>query len=188
MLFRPICSLFCLFILLSEAYAQTEKGNILLGGNAGMSFYSEQNENVFNASLSPRIGFFVANRFAVGASLPLGLNTSKNYESWNIGIGPFARYYFGSGKIMPLIEAEVSLNRFRSRYRELGGNTITNTYNMRNIGVGLGLAYFLTPAIGLEGILSYDASRSRVNSFGSSTRGQLNLNVGFQIYFSRNQE
>lgn len=189
-MFLPLINcLFCSLFFLPSAFAQTGKGTLLLGGNAGMSFYSEQNENVFNASLSTRIGFFVVNRFAVGASLPLSLNTSRDYESWNIGIGPFARYYIGKGKVNPFMEVDLSWSRFRYRYREPGGSIITNTNQTRSLGLGIGLAYFITPNIGLETILSYDLTGTKMTPGRSySSRGRLNLNVGFQVYFSRSPE
>jgi hypothetical protein len=183
--------LFCSLFFLPAAFAQTEKGSLLLGGNAGMNFSSQPNNKHFSASVSPRVGVFVANRLALGATVPVNYSSSEinSFRYFNIGIGPFVRYYMGAGKAVPFLEARGGLNFSRYRYEEPGGIERKETQNYRYGGLGLGLAYFITPSIGLESILSYDANRSSSsNSMGSNTSGQLNLNIGFQIYFSRNQE
>lgn len=180
--------LFCIILFLSEAHAQTEKGTLLLGGSAGMSFDSREGPNYFNVFVSPRIGIFVANRLALGAGVPFSFTSTGDFESSSIGIGPFMRYYFGNGKVSPFLEARGSLNRFSSQYREINGGMATNTSTTRSGGLGVGLAYFITPAISLESMLSYDATRVGNRMGSNSTRGTLNLNIGFQIYLSRRQE
>src|SRR5687767_3997835 len=86
-----LCSLF----FLTPSYAQTGKGSMLLGGNGGLRFDSENSQNIFNAYLSPRIGFFVIDKLALGISLPLSISTSDDFENSSIGISPFIRYYIG---------------------------------------------------------------------------------------------
>lgn len=177
--------LFCSLFFLPAAFAQTEKGSLLLGGNVGMNFSSQPNNKHFSASVSPRVGVFVVNRLALGATVPMGYTSSGINSSryFNIGIGPFVRYYMGAGKAVPFLEAKGGWNHSRYRYEAPIGIERKETQNYGYGGLGLGLAYFLTPSVGLESLLSYDIYRQ--NSF---TNRNLNLNIGFQIYFSRNQE
>ncbi|HLL44111.1 MAG TPA: hypothetical protein VK369_13275, partial [Segetibacter sp.] len=57
-----------------------------------------------------------------------------------------------------------------------GTNTSTNGLGL---GIGPGLAYFITPNIGLEGLLKY---RGIVGFGNKATSSDLNLSFGFQIY------
>ncbi|QHT66843.1 outer membrane beta-barrel protein [Rhodocytophaga rosea] len=185
MLLPLICSLFCLLFFLPTAYAQTEKGTLLLGGNASMSFNSQMSNKSFGVSIYPQVGFFVANKFALGANVSLGYSSYdvNSFRSGSIGIGPFVRYYLGAGKAIPFLEARGGWNHYQSKYKEPNGTTRKDRQNSGYGGLGLGLAYFLTPTIGLESLLSYDLYRQ--NSY---TNRALNLRIGFQIYFSRNKE
>lgn len=179
--------LFCSLFFLTPSYAQTGKGSMLLGGNGGIRFDSENNQKIFNAYLSPRIGLFVIDKLAIGIGLPLSINTSEDFENSSIGISPFIRYYIGGSKLIPFLEARGGFSRVHSRYKGTWGTIVTNNTNVSNMGLGLGAAYFITPAIGLEAIFAYDTTRFGYEN-GSSNRGSLSLNFGFQVYFSRNRE
>jgi hypothetical protein len=185
MLFTFFYFLFCTILFLPEAYSQSEKGSILLGGNATMSFSSQSHNKYFSASVSPHVGIFIANRFALGATIPFGYSSSwvNSSRYLNIGIGPFVRYYMGGGKVVPFLQGKGGWNHSRYSYEEPSGIKRKDIQNSGYGGLGLGLAYFITPSVGLESLLSYDLYRQ--NSF---TNRVLNLNVGFQIYFSRNKE
>ncbi|MGV3539684.1 MAG: hypothetical protein ACO1OQ_07735, partial [Rufibacter sp.] len=62
-----------LFLLLftASAYAQTEKGTTLIGGSGMFHFNTEDGNNPSYFTLSPRVGFFIVNNFAIGAGIPI---------------------------------------------------------------------------------------------------------------------
>lgn len=95
-------------------------------------------------------------------------------------IGALGRYYFAD-KYMQLLnharfflEGNVGIEGFNPA---TGDNS-----NGLGIGVGPGLAYFITPNIGLETLLKYGT----IVGFGSAaSTSDLSLNFGFQIYLPR---
>ena len=61
------------------------------------------------------------------------------------------------------------------------GKSVSNGSNTTGLGVGVGpgFAYFITPNVGLEGLLKYNG----IVGFGSEAyTSNLGLNIGFQIY------
>lgn len=59
-----------------------------------------------------------------------------------------------------------------------------NSTNGIGLGIGPGLAYFITNTIALESLLKYNG----ILGFGSSaSSSRLQLNLGFQIYLSGNK-
>lgn len=116
----------------SLAMAQTEKGNVMVGigttlglgegdGLMGLAFTSSELELADGSTvedkltsffLSTKGGFFLVDRFAAGLELAVstssgttefsGIKIKSNFSF--LGAGPFARYYFSSGKILPFAE------------------------------------------------------------------------------------
>ncbi len=63
----------------------------------------------------------------------------------------------------------------------LEGDNVSHgaTTNGLGIGIGPGVAYFITPNIGLEGLLKYNGI---IGGGNDALRNTLNFNFGFQIY------
>lgn len=117
---------------------------------------------------------------AIGVDVNLGLSTGSGSTDFLYGIGAFGRYYVADKKVEIdkkarwFFEASAGFNGVNKK----AGDVSTNT-NGLGLGIGPGLAYFITPNIGLEGLLKYDLTVG----FGSSTTAhRVSLNVGFQIY------
>src|SRR5688572_1624888 len=93
------------FLITLCAQAQVERGKYLVGGNADMSTSYQGKNSGFNLSLSPSFGIFVVKGFALGARYSFGISSSKTFSNtrqeyvvvttFNSGIGPLVRYYFG---------------------------------------------------------------------------------------------
>lgn len=136
---------------------QTEKGNLLIGGNGGLNLHKPdgQEKMNFNMSLSPKIGLFLIDNLAIGAQVLGAVRKTGGQEGVNstLYIGPFARYYLHN----LFLEANFGLNR---------GDF--------DAGLGLGYAFFVTPNVAIEPI----AQANLLNGF------DLNVLVGFQLYFS----
>lgn len=152
------------------AVAQTEQGNLLLGGTGSARF-----GDPFGVSINPNIGFFVIDQLAVGGRLVASITSSDFERNSIIGVEPFARYYFGETRTRPFALGRVGISRAQNNF--LGQEQVNSAVAG---GVGIGLAHFLSRQIALEGVLSYDVSVVEGDSDGG-----LNLNFGFQIYLDR---
>ncbi|MRG46237.1 outer membrane beta-barrel protein [Chitinophaga sp. SYP-B3965] len=169
-------------VLCSTAtFAQTEKGNMLVGanlGNIGGTF--QDGGNRFNLNLTPKLGWFIKDDVAIGGEVKLGLSTGEGVTNFTYGVGAFGRYYIKDKKVEVskrarwFLEANAGINGVNTK-TDLGSS---NT-NGLGIGFGPGLAYFITPNVGLEALLKYDLTVG----FGSATTAHaVGVNVGFQIY------
>lgn len=174
-------------VLLSFAMitqAQIRKGNVLVGGDLANWDLSLNKGGNFSVDIVPKIGWFVKTNTVIGPYVMLNLATAKDEgTSIGYGVGAFARYYLAPGTITK-DEAFVRRTRFFAEanagiegYNPAAGD---NT-NGLGLGIGPGLAYFITPNIALEALLKY----RNIVGFGSTpSSSNLNFNLGFQIYLS----
>lgn len=158
--------------------AQIQQGNVLVGGDLAGFSLGLNKDGYFNMNINPKAAWFVKDNMAIGGYVNFGLNTIKGAgTTTKYGVGALGRYYINDAKINVLKHArffgEANVGFEGDNYSK-GGST-----NGLGIGVGPGLAYFITPNIGLEALLKYDG----IVGFGSrTTTGSLDLNLGFQIY------
>ena len=184
-----------------SAVAQIEQGTWMLGGSAGIS--SSKNNISFPGSdveiktrtgtLSPNVGYFLADRFASGVIVSFTKTRSENSvneidsRTSTFGFGPSFRYYF------PLSEKVALFPRVSYIFQKtvqhgaifdpVSGGVIEETDKTKSgtLNAGGGLTYFLNKNIGVEGILNYQAYSSE----GSDYTGSLSFNIGFQIYVGK---
>jgi hypothetical protein len=163
------------------AKAQLQKGNVLIGGDIanfqiGLTTGAKSTFNVL-----PKAAWFVKDNLALGGYAKLGYATAKGQGSdFNYGVGVLGRQYAG-GNAVPAVKhtrlfVEANFGIEGVNHSVSSTNTTTNGIGL---GIGPGLAYFITPNIGLEGLLKYDGV------FGFGTAGNastLDFNFGFQIY------
>ena len=158
----------CAFI----AQAQTEKGTLLLGGNAGFSSTSVAGASSSNYNLSPNVGYFISENFALGGRV--GFNGGSGFGGGSFSsyqIAPFGRYYFlpigSNAKLFG--DASIGIGGASGG----GGNTTI-------FGLAAGPAVFLNKNTALEitaGLQSANTGGVSQTTFG--------LNVGFQIHFAK---
>lgn len=161
----------------TEAHVGNErltKGNWMVGGSIGSLGYSFEAES-FNINLEPRVGYFVADNFAIGLEAQLGFQSVKGEDNdniWRYGISPFARYYFNEGSS--------STGRFfgQGNLGIAGGNAGIDTSFA--FGVNAGYVHFVTRTVGLEAMVGYNYSKSTTAS--AVKQSGLGASVGFQIY------
>ncbi len=168
---------FCLICSL-PLLSQVEKGRYLFGGSASASVSLNNSKQLpsapssFEFGLSPRAGKFVKDQLALGLTVDLGRQVQTNTSSFNVGIGPFARYYF--------FESGRELNVLAGGGFELG--TVSTNLGFRqdyyNIRLSSGPVYFIEPNIGLELLLNYS-----LNKIGQASRNLLFMSFGFQWHF-----
>ena len=171
---------FALFTFIFSANAQIQKGNVLIGADLANLQLGLDQPTSFSVSLAPKAAWFIQDNVALGAYGNLGLATVKgNGTTTSYGIGALGRYYGGKASAPEIIkhtrlflEANVGINGVNLPAN--GGST-----NGLGLGIGPGIAYFITPSIGLETLLKYNG----IVGFGSSAyANNVSLNFGFQVY------
>ena len=165
-----------LALVASPVIAQTEQGNYLVGGNVQLTTA----KNDTRIELTPSIGYFFVENFALGANLNLAYAKTGESEAkqTTMGVGPFVRYYVGTAGVRPFLEGNVN---FISTKYKLGTGTSTSTGT--NFFFGPGAAFFLNPNVALEGLLGYKHVAYK-NQVGS---GGLAFKLGFQVYLNRSE-
>lgn len=161
--------------------AQIQRGNVFIGANLTDINLNLNKGGNFSLGLEPRAAWFIRDNKAIGAYVNVQLTSAKGAGStFQYGVGAFGRYYLGDRDLRPVpnsrifVEGNVGIEGFNPA---TGNNT-----NGLGLGIGPGLAYFITPNIGLEGLLKYGA----IVGFGSAaTTNNLSLNVGFNVYLPR---
>ncbi|HSF44952.1 MAG TPA: outer membrane beta-barrel protein [Chitinophagaceae bacterium] len=153
-------------------YAQTEKGNLMVGGQLNLNTNEDGSEFRFN----PQLGYFFANNFAAGGQFSFDFSKAGNVRVNEFGIGPFARYYFGKGQTKPFL---VSAADYLSVSTKI--NNIEVNSNGWSFLVGGGFAAFINRTVAIEGIIGYRYA----DYSNSSGTGGLNLSLGFQLYFGK---
>ena len=179
---KKITTLLVVAIMAATAsQAQVQKGNVLVGGDIANFSLGLDKGSYFTVDINPKAAWFLQDNFAAGAYVTLGLATAKNSNTQtNYGVGALARYYLGPNQVNT--ESVLRHTRlFVEGTAGIEGNNISHgpSTNGLGLGIGPGVAYFITPNIGLETLLKYNG----IVGFGSAgSTNVLNLNVGFQVY------
>ena len=177
-----ITSLFVCFGMFASN-AQTQRGNVMWGASVSNIGLDLQKGNTgFSLDLTPKIGYFIKNDFALGPEVIIGLNTNSGSTVFNYGVGGFGRYFLTSTSETQVVrgsrwfvEANAGLTGSNVKIKD---SSSSNT-NGLGIGFGPGLSYFVTNRIALEGLLKYNLG---VGFGNATTTNRLNLGIGFQIY------
>lgn len=179
---KSLCLLAGILLLTSAAVqAQIQKGNVLVGGDIANFQLGLNKGGLVNIVIDPKAAWFVQDNVAFGGYALLGVTSAKDAgTSTSYGVGALGRYYAGPRSIIPVrnarffVESSVGFEGFNP---EFGDNT-----NGIALGVGPGVAYFITPNVGIEGLLKYKAI---VGLGDEAAASNLGLNVGFQVYLPR---
>lgn len=161
--------------------AQIQKGNVMVGGDLSRLDLGLNEGNNFTFVIDPKAAWFIKDNIAVGGYVNFNLVTAKGAgSSISYGIGPLARYYINDKNVNVLRHARF----FIEGNIGIQGNNphVGSSTNGLGLGFGPGLAYFITPNIGLEGLLKYQG----IVGFGSSVASSdLVFGLGFQIYLPK---
>ncbi|TYB78047.1 hypothetical protein ES676_02190 [Bizionia saleffrena] len=171
-----------LFLLLVFIYtntnAQLDKGNWLVGGNGSYTsqtttFDSGSKEKQDLISIKPNIGYFLKDKFVIGASLRY--EKSNSFDIY--GGGLFSRYYF--------LEADKAFNLFAQIHYDYMNavspvdrgdySTASNYY-----GISIGQVVFFNSVVGLEFALEYERGNSVFAKINN-----INAVIGFQIHLEK---
>src|SRR5690554_4795176 len=151
LIFAAALSLFAV----KESQAQIQEGNFMVGANLADFDLGFQNNNTqFSMSINPKIGYFIQDNVVLGGQFKLGIDAAKNTFGINYGIGAFGRYYIGDPRAVVLRHARFFLEAdagIAGTNHKVTGIPAAST-NGLGLGVGPGVAYFITPNIGLEAL------------------------------------
>jgi hypothetical protein len=176
---KTLCIIAASMMTLAAA-AQLQRGNVMVGSDiANVNITLNQGGN-FSAVLNPKGAWFVQDNTALGGYLLFSLSDAKGIDpSIGYGVGLFGRYYINrssqplNGQTRLFFEGNAGLEGFNP---DIGENT-----NGLGLGIGPGLAYFISPNVSLEGLAKYTA----IVGFGSTpATSQINLGIGLQIYLT----
>jgi hypothetical protein len=170
----------CFFTALSfYSTAQTQQGNVFVGGNIANLQLILSAPNTFSINVTPTVGWFTRDNFALGAYGNFSAVVEKGGGTgYTYGGGGLTRFYSGSGTGL------VNHGRFFGEasigVSALGGNR--GSYAFGLFSVGAGYSYFVTPSVGLETVVHYAGDEQFNNGYYAHT---INLAFGFQIYLPR---
>jgi len=177
-----ICCTCFMAMSTNRAQAQLQKGNILIGADLmNMAVDFQKDNNTFNMGITPKVAWFIRDNVAVGGMVDLGLNTGKGFTTFTYGVSALGRYYLADKQVQLLRQSRFFLEGnvgISGKNVHVKNASDANT-NGLGIGFGPGFAYFITPNIGLEGLLKYNLT---VGFGNSTTNNQLAFGLGFQIY------
>ena len=99
------------------ASGQTQTGSYIVGGNVELN--TARNDT--KLALTPSVGYFIMDNFAVGANLSVDYRKIEGTKITTWGLGPFTRYYFGNLNFRPFVHADVSFqsNKTRNTFNQL---------------------------------------------------------------------
>jgi len=161
-------------------HAQIQSGNWMVGGDLmGMNFGLNKGGG-YDIQITPKLAYFIRDNVAFGGYTDLGVNGKKGApNTWTYKIGLLGRYYANNGQMDNLLKHG---RFFLEGNVGFGGESITDggsSSNGINLQAGPGYAYFITPNVGLEGLLKYDGN------FGFGNGGvisNITFGLGFQLY------
>lgn len=162
---------------LFTANAQIQEGNWMVGGQVANVKFT----NGFNMDLTPQVGYFVKDNWAIGGlvSLNVGSPAGSRATQTDWGLKAFTRYYFGPNEVNTLLNNGRFFTEGSAGFggKNSSGNGLST--NGLGLGIGAGYSYFVTNNISLDALLKFDTSVGGGNKIAN---GDLGLNVGFQIY------
>jgi hypothetical protein len=186
-----------LFLFSFSSFAQLNKKNWLVGGSG--SFKSLNNNFtsvVYNSEakiteikLTPNIGYFVIDKFAVGLKSTLELRNVKSLtgasygKSLRLDYGPFVRYYF--------LEKEKQFNILADLSYQFGNVTLTGEKGSRNnFSILAGPAIYFNSSVALEFLVGYMYTMEKISSptFGNPYKQidkGFQFAIGFQIHLEK---
>ncbi|MGK2861382.1 MAG: outer membrane beta-barrel protein [Chitinophagaceae bacterium] len=157
------------------AFAQTEKGDWMVGGGLRLN----TSDNSTEIALTPDAGIFIINNLAFGGNISFIYSKYGDAKVTSFGIGPFARYYFTNARVRPILHG--NLNFLSQKTKIIGLPSSTN--NVTSYFLGGGAAIFISDQVSIDGLMGYANSKVK----NSSGNGGFALTVGFQIYLLSHQ-
>lgn len=163
-------------------FAQINKGQWLVGGNAGFEVSKTGDDDDFKTTtfqLNPNAGYFFIDNLAGGLRVNLTSVKVKSADdaSSSFSIAPFARYYF--------LPAAQKVNIFADASYGFGSMKISGeSESFNQFAISAGPAIFITPHTALEFALQYQSAGGDAYG-GDDRKNDFGLNIGFQIHLGK---
>ncbi|HEX6193071.1 MAG TPA: hypothetical protein VFZ42_11940 [Chitinophagaceae bacterium] len=167
--------LLTLTVVVSNAFAQTEEGVWMVGGNVNIN----TGENATTVELTPSAAFFVMRNLAIGGNITISFSKLGENKLTRFGVGPMTRWYFGkNNNVKPFAHGEFGIVSLKTE--TASGSSTDN--GIRYL-LALGLAGFLNPNVALEALAGYD--HVKLSDFEGD--GGFAFRLGFQVYLRPRQ-
>ena len=168
--------------LTATANAQIQEGNWMVGSSLLSSNFGLNTGGGYSIGLQPKAAYFIKDNVAVGGYVNVGISkvTNGSPTRFDYGVGALGRYFLSPGEK----GVDNLLNHGRWFFEGnlgVGGSSVEsgNPTTGLDFGVGPGYSYFITPNIGIEGLVKYQGQ----SGFGNEgLNSNISFNVGFSIY------
>ena len=184
------------------AIIMNSNAQVFVGGGLGVEFSGGKSKyggnssdlpSTFAFSLSPKVGFYLNDDFAIGLEVGFISETEKEtvgsteYKDITTGwgIGAFARYYLlGGDKLSLLLEGSASFGGLKDKTK--GGSTTYEGDPMTALGIGVlpVLSYSLTDRLNIEAscdFLRFGFQSMTVKDADNSSNKTTTNNFGFGV-------
>ncbi len=179
-----------LFFTITISNAQTETGNLLVGGEVFIDFTGEKQKfgsttsdvsNTFSISARPKVGYFFMDGLVAGLELNFQSSSTKfdddeKVTTHGFGVGPFARYYLDNGLFGEVFVGVGSVKVEAPFF----GEQKSSLFGYR---LGVGYAIFLGDHIAIEPSIMYDRESQKVkDSDAKSILSVIEIGIGLKAY------
>lgn len=172
--------LIVLFILgVTTTNAQLERGKYLFGLSG--SYATNYKTSYSYIELSPKAGYFLVNRLALGTSLYFYHHDygSSVLKSTGYGVGPFARYYLlPSAKFNLFVQPTFLYSKTIELHPGTGIYSGKRSYYQSRYSVALAPVYFINQYIALEAIAEFEKKPKDPENIYS----RFTIRLGIQVH------
>lgn len=188
---------FFMFGFLGISHAQLQEGNLMLGTDLGSGLATTTSNGLFSMNfglndgagfdigISPKAGYFINDRFVLGAIANLGFTKSPEAQGESTkttvyGFQAFSRYYMTPAEV-ELEDLVPGGQFFLETNAGIAGINIKDgpTTNGFAFGFGPGYSYFLNSSIALEATAKYNGL---VGGGNTDYQHSFGVNLGIQIF------
>ena len=180
-----------------------KQGDILLEGSLQANTQDDRAETIrrSNFNFTPKAGYFVSDKFAVGLGLNIGASNIEDYNDVNtnynearlstVGFEVFGRYYIADMKrFQPYAELGIGYDSTKRETITVTDDVTVNTelpkYNDFGVNATLGFNYFVTPKIAvnfaLSNLIGFNSGKSDAPNSKATTDFHANIN-NFNNFF-----
>jgi len=180
-----------------------KQGDILLEGSLKANTQDDRAETIkrSNFNFTPKAGYFVSDKFAVGLGLNIGASNIEDYNDVNtnynearlstVGFEVFGRYYIADMKrFQPYAELGIGYDSTKRETITVTDDVTVNTelpkYNDFGVNATLGFNYFVTPKIAvnfaLSNLIGFNSGKSDAPNSKATTDFHANIN-NFNNFF-----
>jgi hypothetical protein len=184
-----------LFVLTGSAFAQFSQGTKMVGGSLSFSSTKEKSRlrstttdhaRYHEFSLAPQFGYFIAERFALGAGLDLSLsgerssNSRAEHNSTTIQFTPFVRYYLPQ---RIFFEGKFGFGTYSYNGTNGNGFDYDGKQNVSSWALAAGYAIMLNESVAIEPMLGYGSTIAKdPDEERREMYPGLFFRMGFQVY------